>query len=106
VKTDGKNIYTYSEESREVRIVRSSDLTLENTIKLPDAFSSMQMYLTEGKLVIVGSKYTNSNTYSTLRWYTPEVKTIVAIYRVTDPTKPVLERYNQIDGNYRDSRIV
>jgi hypothetical protein len=106
VKTDGTNLYTYSEESREVRIVRASDLTLQNTIKLPDNFSSVSLYLSNEKLILIGSKYVNSGTYWTSRWYAPEVKTIVAVYRVSDSTKPVLERYNQIDGNYRDSRIV
>jgi inhibitor of cysteine peptidase len=106
VKTDGINLYTYSEESREVRIVRASDLTLENTIKLPDTFSSVQLYLSNGKLIIIGTKYSNTGNSYTYRWYAPEVKTVVAVYRVTDPMKAVLERYNQIDGNYRDSRMI
>jgi Beta propeller domain len=54
----------------------------------------------------VGSKYVTSGSYWTARWYAPEVKTIVAVYRVSDPMKPTLERYNQIDGNYRDSRVI
>ena len=106
MKTDGKNLYSYSEESREIRIVRASDLTLENTIRLPDTFSSVQLYLSSGKLVAVGQKYSQSGNMYTARWYAPEMKTVVAIYRISDPAKPVLERYNQIDGNYRDSRIV
>ena len=106
MKTDGTYIYTYSEDSREIRIVRASDLALQKTIKLPENFSSLQMYLSAGKLVVVGQKYvTTGNAYSA-RWYAPESKSIVAVYRITDPSAPVLERYNQIDGNYRDSRIV
>lgn len=105
-KTDGKNIYTYSEESREIRIVRMSDLMLIKTIKLPDTFSSVQLYVTGGKLVLVGTKYVTSGTYWTARWYNPESKTIVAVYDMKDPVNPTLERYNQIDGSYRDSRIV
>lgn len=106
VKTDGKNIYTYSEESREVRIVRMSDLVLQKSIKLPDSFSSVELYLSSGKLVLVGTKYTSSGNNWTSRFYAPESKTIVAIYNIKDPMNPILERYNQIDGNYRDSRIV
>jgi inhibitor of cysteine peptidase len=106
VKTDGKNIYTYSEEAREIRVVSTTDLSLQNTIKLPDTFSSVSLYLSNSKLIVVGSKYVTSGSYWTARWYAPEVKTIVAVYRVSDPMKPTLERYNQIDGNYRDSRVI
>jgi Beta propeller domain len=34
------------------------------------------------------------------------MKTIALVYRITDPKNPVLERFNQIDGNYRDSRVI
>lgn len=106
MKTDGKNLYTYSEESREVRIVSAISLKLENTIRLPENFSSIQMYLRGEKLIIVGHKYVTSGTYWTSRWYAPESKTVIAVYRISDPKLPVLERYSQIDGEYRDSRVV
>ncbi len=106
VKTDGKNIYTYSEEADEIRVVRMNDLALQKSIKLPDTFSSVQLYLSDGKLVLIGTKYITSGTYWTARWYNPESKTILAVYDMKDPMNPLLERYNQIDGNYRDSRIV
>lgn len=106
MKTDGNYLYSYSEESREVRIVRTTDLALMKKIKLPDTFSSMQMYLQNDRLILVGQKYTSASSLYTSRWYAPEMKTVISIYRVTDPSAPVLERYHQIDGSYRDSRIV
>ena len=83
-----------------------SDLTLAKSIKLPDTFSSMQMYLSGDRLIIVGSKYTDTNSSWNYRWYAPETKTIALVYRVKDPSAPVLERYHQIDGSYRDSRVI
>jgi uncharacterized secreted protein with C-terminal beta-propeller domain len=62
VKTDGKNLYSYSEESREVRIVNASTLSLVSTIKLPEMFSSVSLYLSKGRLVLVGTKYVNTGT--------------------------------------------
>ena len=106
VKTDGKNLYSYSEESHEVRIVKADDLTLQKSIGLPEVFSSMQMYVTKDKLVLIWHKYVSSGTYWTSRWYAPESKTVVAIYRINDPKNPILERYTQIDGDYRDSRVI
>jgi inhibitor of cysteine peptidase len=106
VKTDGTNLYSYSEESREVRIVRASDLSLVTTIKLPETFSSINMYLARGRLILVGSKYITTGARWDYRWYAPESKSLVAVYNMTTPTKPVLERYSQIDGDYRESRLI
>lgn len=106
MKTDGQNLYTYSEESHEIRIVRASDLTLQNTIKFPEGFSSLQLYIVDGKLVVVGQKYSQLGNMYTARWYAPEMKSFIAIYRINDPKIPILERYSQIDGSYRDSRVV
>lgn len=106
VKTDGMNIYTYSQQSHEVRIVRMSDMRLEKTIALPDSFSSIEMYISWSKLVLIGHKYASSGAYYLYRYYTPENKTIVAVYDIISPENPKLERYNQIDGEYRDSRLI
>ena len=83
-----------------------SDLTLQKTLSLPEAFSSVQLYISSGKLIFVGTKYVTTQTSWTSRFYAPESKTVIAVYNINDPKSPTLERYNQIDGNYRDSRIV
>jgi inhibitor of cysteine peptidase len=106
VKTDGTNLYSYSEESREVRVVRASDLSLVTTIKLPDTFSSINLYLSKGRLILVGQKYVTTSTRGDYRWYAPESKSLIAVYNMSTPTKPVLERYSQIDGDYRESRLI
>ena len=41
-----------------------------------------------------------------MRWYAPETKSIIAIYRISSPSTPVLERYTEIDGMYQDSRVI
>lgn len=106
VKTDGKNIYTYAQGSSQVRIVRANDLALQKIITLPEGFSSIEMYLANDRLVLIGQKYQMNGSYYTARWFPPENKTIVAIYNILNPKTPVLERYNQIDGSYRESRLI
>lgn len=107
MKTDGQYIYTYSQTRADVSIVRASDLTLMKTISLPSSFASVEMYLSNNKLILVGQKYTeNSPYYYVYRFFAPETKTIVAVYDVSSPDAPKLERYNQIDGNYTDSRLI
>ena len=106
VKTDGKYIYTYSQSRADVSIVRASDLTLMKTISLPSSFASVEMYLSNNKLILVGQKYAENGPYYTYRFFIPETKTVVAVYDVTSPDSPKLERYNQIDGSYTDSRLI
>lgn len=64
------------------------------------------MYLSGKKLIIVGQKYTQYGSYYASRWYNPELKSIVAVYNVANPSSPILERYNQIDGQYKESRLI
>lgn len=45
VKTDGTYIYTYSDTTSEVRIVRADTLSLEYTIELPTSLSQPELYL-------------------------------------------------------------
>ncbi len=83
-----------------------SDMKLQKILSLPESFSSVEMYLSNGKLVLVGHKYISTGPYFFYRYYAPENKTVVAVYTVKDPTNPVLDRYNQIDGDYHDSRLI
>lgn len=106
VKTDGTYIYTYSQSRASISIVRMSDTTLVKTIALPTDYSNVQMYLSGNKLVLVGQKYTSTGPFYTYRYFAPESKAIIAVYDVSSPQDAKLERYNQIDGNYTDSRLI
>lgn len=106
VKTDGTFLYTSSEVSHEVRILRASDLNLTQTIKLPEQFSGINLYVSRGRLIIVGNKYVSNGFNWGYRWYAPEVKSLLAVYNISNPSKPFLERYSQIDGDYRESRLI
>lgn len=106
VKTDGKNIYSYSENNREVRIVSTAGLTLEKRITLPEGFYGVSLYLQGDRLILVGQKYSTNSSYTSMRWYAPETKSLIAIYRISSPSTPVLEHYTEIDGMYQDSRVI
>lgn len=105
MKTDGTFLYSYSEESHEVRIVRATTMILEKSISLPENWRSVTLYLSSGKLVVVGTKYSNTQSSWSYRWYAPDLKTVIALYSLTDTKNPVLERYHEIDGSYRESRV-
>ena len=100
------NIYTFSESSHQIRIVRMSDMKLQKILMLPESLSSVELYLSKGKLVLIGHKYTTEGAFYSYRYYAPEMKTVVAVYDIMTPENPKLERYHQIDGDYRDSRLI
>lgn len=106
VKTDGNYIYAYSSQQSHVAIVRMSDMQLMKTILLPTEYQQVQLYLARWKLILVWQKYTNSRPEYMYRFFVPETQSLIAIYDITDPQNPRLERYDQIDGTYSDSRLI
>lgn len=41
-----------------------------------------------------------------MRWYNPEIKTLVQVYNTSTPSKPILTHFHTIDGNLHDSRLI
>jgi inhibitor of cysteine peptidase len=113
VKTDGKYIYYVSNTPDQdgfqyvyiASAVPSSELSLVKRIKLPSTYSNLSLYLSDGKLTILANKWNNN--------YRPPVslisrgnssETIVVVYDVTVPSKPVLDQYYSVSGNLSQSR--
>ncbi len=88
-------------------MVDAKNLTSLATIKLTANFSNINLYVANNRLVIVGQKYYSSlYPYWNYRWYTPDQKTFVAVYNVSNPSSPVLEHSHEVDGYLQDSRLV
>lgn len=41
-----------------------------------------------------------------MRWYNPDNKSVVFVYNVGNPEKPILIHSAEVDGYYKDSRLV
>ncbi len=106
VKTDGKYIYTLRNNSETIEVVDVNTLKNTSTISIAKNSNISEMYLSAGKLIVLGSKYSYADSYTAMRWYNPDNKTIVFVYDVSHPEKPVLQRSVEIDGSYKDSRLV
>ncbi len=106
VKTDGKNIYTYRATANKIEIVSKEKLTHLSTITLPKDISGVNMYLEWTRLVILASKYSSTESYWNTRWYNPETKTLVQVYSLSNPSKPILTHFHTIDGYLHDSRLI
>ncbi len=111
-KTDGKYIYYVSDYydsalSKQVKYVYVVKATPANAmevvrkIRLPDNFSGTDLYLTDNKLVILSSGYSQGdyNWY----WINRSTKTYVMVMNTTDFK---LEKLYIVDGNYTQSRRI
>lgn len=108
VKTDGKHTYYYDELSRTIRIVATANptsLASVGSIKIPESWYGVEMYLASNKLAIVATRSVNVSQYS-VYWYNPAQKSVLAVYDVTTPSSPKLERYTQIEGSLTTTRRI
>lgn len=106
VKTDGKYLYYVNNVKNRIEIVTADDaLNLVNSIKIPESYSSVEIFLSDGKLVVIGAKSSNRK-FGTYYWVDHSMKTAVAVYDLANIAAPTLDRYFEIDGNKGEARIV
>ena len=127
IKTDGKYIYffhdgtsnwyypvMYREDGtkddskplgKNIFIVEKASMKIIKKIRIPSTYIGTELYISEGKIVITATKYTNigSRWYG---WYNGEQKAIIAIYNLSEINNPQLERYIQFDGSLIQSRLI
>ena len=112
VKTDGKHIF--QAEQNKVRIIKAipgSEMTLLSTISYDQSFSPYQLFLEDGKLVVIG--YQNHNFSKPLDKIAKDTliapmmqSTKVIVYNVENPAKPSQIREIEVEGHYVSSRKV
>lgn len=108
IKSDGKNLYYYNATDKLVYIVKAypaTEMEVLKKIKLPASFGEPELYVADGRLTIVASKWVE-DPLAGRRWVDRSSKTAVAVYNLADPAHPKLERYLQVDGSYARSRRV
>lgn len=108
VKTDGTNIYFYSDKDHMVYIASVTDPKnpiILKKIKIPDSFTSPELFLSKGKLVLLSTKYDNTD-YGYRFWYNRSVKSVVVVYDVSNVTSPKIDRYYETNGTVGQSRVV
>jgi len=129
IKNDGEYIYNLNSSSNKVEIVKAypaDEMSILDGIKLEDDFSPENLYLDGDTLVVLGSSYENIyDVYpvmagedseddasakvvedSFLSYYDYSSLVKVYIYDVSDPAKPVLDRWLAFDGYIAGSRKV
>lgn len=107
VKTNWKYVYYYNEAKKGIFILEKNgnDLKVVKKINVPKKFYGVEMYITDEKLVILGSGYSEyswDRFYYFNRWN----KTYSIIYDISDVNKPSLERIDVTDWNLSNSRRI
>lgn len=116
VKTDGKYIYYYSEKddprlsstySREryIYILSLDRKSIVKKIKIPEKISSVEFYLSNGKLVVLWNIYSD-NFFPKRNYYYNWQSTYVIVYDVSNLEKLKLEKFYTIDWRYSESRLI
>lgn len=101
VKTDGKYIYYIKDNMVYIAQADKGKLVQKNKIDPDKNFYIIEIYIDFSKdeksksMVMIGSEYKNSKTYSR-----------AVVYDITDVTKPKLKRSFSQEGNYISSRKI
>jgi len=117
VKTDGK--YLYIAGNNVVRIVGADEgkLSDDTAIRLATEKIVSEIYVDGSKLVILGTRYENSDPVKgpdyplmedkgrgIMPYYPPRSFSFVDVYDISEPLKPVFKKGHEMEGNYQSSR--
>ncbi len=114
IKTDGKYHYYYNQTEQAVYIVRTSkagffngeDLSVVKKINMPKTFYNVQLYVTDGRLAIIASSYSQTD-YSKRGYYiNRNSKTYTIVFDTKNIEKPELIKLYSSDGDYNKSRRI
>lgn len=98
IKTDGKYIYSFSATDGEIRIIKAGKepkLLKKLSVRNSDFSPTSNMYLSSGKLIIIGTKPSNE-----------KAGTVVYIYDVSNPEKAEKVYECAQSGFYNTSRLI
>lgn len=107
IKNDGKYIYYVdAQQNHQIHIVAAGTTGKEAAvINLPQDMRNAQLFLSAGKLVVIGSKSSPYISYAA-SMIARDQKASVLIYDVTNPSSPRLQSAYEYDGYIQESRLV
>jgi len=109
IKTDGTYIYYFNDTQKAVFIIQVGTDGPEEIVKkinMPKNFYNPQLYLTDDRLVIIASGYSQTD-YSKRGYYiNRNSKTYTIVFDIEDATKPELLKLYSSDGDYGKSRRI
>ena len=112
IKTDWDYIYYYNDsgdyrENKYIYVIDAKNhdnLKIVKKIKVPSFFNNTQLFISENRLTILASWY--SNTKYENYWINRSEKTYTIIYDTTDKTSPILKKLYITDWRLSKSRKI
>lgn len=109
IKTDGKYIYYFNDTEKAVFIIKAGVSGPEEVVKkinMPKNFYNSQLYLTDDRLVIIASGYSQTD-YSKRGYYiNRNSKTYTIVFDIESAENPELLKLYSSDGDYGKSRRI
>lgn len=115
VKTDGKYIYYLAGQKLTITGVVNNELKEVANINLEnEKFNPIEMFVKEDKLILIGSKYEQTEIKPILtdenarakQSYPSTSYTIIKVYHIKNRENPEVERTVKVEGNYISSRMI
>lgn len=115
LKTDGKYLYYYNNKLKKIYIINSpldtklSEIDLSKaeilkTIKIPETFYWVQLFLSNNKLAILWTRYMTLKNYNTI--LDKSQRTTAIIYDTSDLNNLQLVKLYDMNWYYHDARLI
>ena len=116
LKTDGTYFFYYNEKTQKISIVASpldsktstldgTRIQLVNEIAVPKELNDIELFVTKGRLVLMGQLSDYADTaYTSFLSY--QSRTVVAIYDISDIKNLKLLKFENLPGSYQDARLI
>ncbi len=109
IKTDWDYVYYYNSEKRAIFIIDAKDsanMKIVKQINLSKNMNSPVLYISQNRLVILASWYSNTDYSKKWYWINRNNKTYTIIFDTTNKKSPVLSKLYVSDGDLRKSRKI
>lgn len=107
VKTDGRYHYYYNQTRWAIYIVDTAqDLEVIKKINLPKSFNNIQLYVSDGRLVVIASSYSQTDFSKRGYFINRNSKTYTVVFDTTNIQKPQLVKLYSSDGSFSKSRRI
>lgn len=110
LKSNGNYLFYYSNKNYGsegvISIIKTpqksdlSDAEVVKRIKIPSSLSNVQLFLQANQLIILGNRYSYSDS---ILWNS---RTVAIVYDISDMENLVLQKLVEVQGYYQDARIV
>ncbi|HMT01004.1 MAG TPA: beta-propeller domain-containing protein [Candidatus Absconditabacterales bacterium] len=114
LKTDGKFVYYFNQETHKIYVINSpvdlqtraidlSKAEIKKIIPLPESFSQVQLFVYNGKLIVTATRYRSVTSQS--NYLDNSQRSVALVYDTTNFEKAKVLKLTDVSGYLLDARI-